>query len=283
MSNLFLPSSMTGYARNRAESQYPECWDGVIGYWDFSVQGAIPLLGQAHDLSGYNNHGTLIADTHSVPGKYGNALDFDGTGDYITIPDSDLFSFGDAATDRPFSIVMWARIEDSDRARLIAKYDVGNSTEEWAFYTDGSDDLNFRVYDADNGVYIGKEYQNIHIKGLLNVWAQYGATYDGSGTTAGIHLYVNAVEVGAAVSAGAYTAMHNLGEPVIIGYRDDSDAYLNGQIDHIIIYNEARATSEIAFLHAHPKALATPRYRTIGKAAAPPAGIPILRRRIEAA
>ncbi|HIJ70661.1 MAG TPA: LamG domain-containing protein [Planctomycetes bacterium] len=52
---------------------------GLAGYW--SADGTKSAI----DLSGNNNHGTLVGDTHCVPGKFGHAWDFDGTGDGIKI------------------------------------------------------------------------------------------------------------------------------------------------------------------------------------------------------
>ncbi|KKL45908.1 hypothetical protein LCGC14_2350920, partial [marine sediment metagenome] len=48
---------------------------GLVGHYQFD--------GNAADSSGNNNHGDLEADTTSIPGKYGNALDFDGTDDSV--------------------------------------------------------------------------------------------------------------------------------------------------------------------------------------------------------
>ncbi|KKL14339.1 hypothetical protein LCGC14_2516680 [marine sediment metagenome] len=64
---------------------------GLVGIWIFNDKPGV--VGRTYDLSGNGNHGTLVADTHSVPGKFGNALDFDGTGDTVQIPNSSSLSF----------------------------------------------------------------------------------------------------------------------------------------------------------------------------------------------
>ena len=52
---------------------------GLVGAWFFLGGSG----NKVYDLSGNGNTGTLVADTHWVPGKFGSALDFDGTGDYV--------------------------------------------------------------------------------------------------------------------------------------------------------------------------------------------------------
>lgn len=54
---------------------------GLIGDWRFDP----PSGAQLTDFSGFGHPGTLIADTSWATGRWGPALDFDGTGDYVDV------------------------------------------------------------------------------------------------------------------------------------------------------------------------------------------------------
>ena len=49
--------------------------DDAAGIWLFDED--------ANDSSGNNNHGTLVGNPQWVDGKFGKALKFNGTGDYV--------------------------------------------------------------------------------------------------------------------------------------------------------------------------------------------------------
>ena len=60
----------------------------LIGWWKFDeASGNI-----AYDSSGYNHHGNLFGGPVYVPGKINSALSFDGTDDYVQLPNLGSFS-----------------------------------------------------------------------------------------------------------------------------------------------------------------------------------------------
>jgi len=72
-------------ARRKDQSRYPEHWDQLVGGWN---PGAGPSGKRLYDLSGCDNHGTLINATPSdwevSQGQY--ALDIEGANKYVSIP-----------------------------------------------------------------------------------------------------------------------------------------------------------------------------------------------------
>jgi len=52
---------------------------GPVGWWKLD-EGSGTI---AHDSSGHGNDGIIRGDTHWVSGRIGNALEFDGSGDYV--------------------------------------------------------------------------------------------------------------------------------------------------------------------------------------------------------
>jgi hypothetical protein len=99
---------------------------GLIGYWSGD--------GNANDLSGNGNNGTLINGTTFVTGKVGQAFSLDGVDDLVEIPDNDLWAFG---TD-DFTIDLWVNFQSSDfgipdlpRAVFLATDEGSGPQDKW--------------------------------------------------------------------------------------------------------------------------------------------------------
>ena len=72
---------------------------GLVGWWPFD--------GNASDMSGNENHGTVNGATLGADrfGQVGMAYDFDGVDDFIVVSDSNKFDF----ENRGFSISSWVK------------------------------------------------------------------------------------------------------------------------------------------------------------------------------
>ena len=67
---------------------------GLVGLWHFDEESGIT----AYDSSGNGNNGDLMGDTSWTSGKFGNALYFDGDGDYVQLPASNTILNTDTFT-----------------------------------------------------------------------------------------------------------------------------------------------------------------------------------------
>jgi hypothetical protein len=79
------------------------------------------------------------------------SMEFDGANDYIDLGDSDDFSFGNGATDSPFSISAWINMDDATRFRIANKFN-SSSNNEYIFTTSASDELGLNLYDESSGI-----------------------------------------------------------------------------------------------------------------------------------
>ncbi len=65
---------------------------GLVGHWTFDGPDVVwgDTSNEIKDVSGKSNHGDAVSLTASsvTPGKLGQGLQFNGTSDYVTIPDS---------------------------------------------------------------------------------------------------------------------------------------------------------------------------------------------------
>jgi len=100
---------------------------------------------------------------------------------------------------------------------VLSKFDTSASQEEWLLELDASDRPRFALYDDSASARIGR----LDATALTeNVWALLTATYDGSGASTGIRLYLDAARADdTSDDSGAYVAMENGTEVVALGYR----------------------------------------------------------------
>ena len=82
--------------------------DDAAGIWLFDED--------ANDSSGNNNHGTLVGNPQWVDGKFGKALKFNGTGDYV---DTEL-NTNDLSS--PITISLWMNAAQIKHSSLVSGY-----------------------------------------------------------------------------------------------------------------------------------------------------------------
>jgi hypothetical protein len=170
------------------------------------------------------------------------SMEFDGANDYIDLGDSDDFSFGNGATDSPFSISAWINMDDATRFRIANKFN-SSSNNEYIFTTSASDELGLNLYDESSGGRIGKKY-NTALTSYQGQWIHVACTYDGTSSSSGIKLYLNGSKVDNINSnSGSYTAMENTIQPLFIGQQ--AGTYANGKIDEVGIFNVELTAQEV--------------------------------------
>ena len=167
-------------------------------------------------------------------------LTFDGT-EYIDCGDSDVLSFGDSINDSPFSISAWINMDNASNFRIVSKYDAPNY--EYQFDVGSSNKLQFYIFDGSN-------YRGVGYDTALNTgeWYHVIATYDGSGSSSGMTLYLNGLAVNdTTFSNGSYTAMHNTSATVKIGRIASS--YADGKISEVAVFDYALSSTQISTLY----------------------------------
>lgn len=82
--------------------------DSMVGWW--------PGDGNANDISGNNNNGTLQGGANYGSGKVANALKVSNVADYVAVPNSSSLNFGTGN----FSIDAWVKTNDTLNALVIA-------------------------------------------------------------------------------------------------------------------------------------------------------------------
>jgi hypothetical protein len=185
--------------------------DGLIGYWSFSESGSTV----AYDHSPYGRDGTLSGGPQYSAGKYGTALNFDGTNDKVTIPAT--ATFGDAT----FSI--WFNS------------DVSSTQSIW----ESTDDF----IDLQTGtairIVVDLTTTNFTIPTVaVGSWHHLAVVKRG----ASFRVFLDGVEsLDGAQTVDADAAFTSIG-----GYNGDIGTnYWNGKLDEARIYNRALTEEEI--------------------------------------
>ena len=217
--------------------------DGLVLNLDAARKDSYNRTGTTwNDISGNGNNGTLTNGPTFDSEDYGSIV-FDGVDDYVNIPNSTQFSFGNGTSDLPFSIFSWINMVTATDFVTISKDSTNN--REWVirfFQT------RFRAYFIDNstGGYIGRFDDTQLASSYVNQWIYFGFTYNGDSTSAGIKLYLNSDRIdNANYQGGTYVAMETLSAPVQIAAQGGFIASSNGKISNTTIYNRALTQEEI--------------------------------------
>jgi hypothetical protein len=184
-----------------------------VAYWKFDETSGTT----AADSWGANT-GTLNGPVW-VAGKYGNALSFDGTNDYVNVAKTDLAV--------PWTAAMWVKRTDStvtsvclmSSSGYMLKLEQYSNTNKVGYTKAGVADYTFN-YSAPVGT-----------------WTHLAFV----GTSSGVSLYVN----GTLQQTLTGVISCPMGR---IGSKSDGTEFLYGTLDEVKIYNRALSTGEIAVL-----------------------------------
>ncbi|MEW6302149.1 MAG: choice-of-anchor D domain-containing protein [Verrucomicrobiota bacterium] len=226
--------------------------DGDENPYNFDIQGASIADLNSNAVSWWkaennandainNNHGTLNGDTTYATGKVGNAFSFDGSGDFISVPDASSLDLSGS-----FTIEGWIQIPD-----YAGHYPIVTKQPNDGGFSNYPGNYEFRVQQTTGLLLLGfsDSSQNnvfslstnalptgtlIHVAGV----------YDSSAQK--LRLYVNGV-LDSDTSTSGMTPQVN-SNPLLIGKRVDG-LYFKGLIDELTIYNTALSQTEIQSIY----------------------------------
>ena len=214
--------------------------------------------GNDSHTGGYNGTvgvGTTFSTVNAVDGLAAQFTVLTTT--RITIPDNNIFSFTTSTgigngVDKPFSIKANIRIINyATNNGIFTKYDGTNTnTSEYMFYVRTNGRLALLMLNRGTGT----NYLLVETIATIALGAvQYVVvTYDGSGTAAGIKLYVNNVlQSTNNASVGTYLSMGNTALTPVIGASALGSIKFVGSIDELYIFNAALTVAQVATLQTN--------------------------------
>lgn len=215
--------------------------DGLVAYWSFNEGSG----GTAYDYSGNSNHGTIYGASWTAAGALGNALEFDGDYDYVTIPNNS----SQQITTNQITVSAWINLYadvGNDQARIICKQETVRNA--WGLEIFGENygsstgnQINFHDTDGSTASYNYLNTTDLNLNQLYHVLVT-----DDAGT---ITMYINGL--GAPSSSSGYGIPSSIDAPIIIGATNTPDRFFfNGVIDEVLIYNRVLSQGEISALYA---------------------------------
>lgn len=191
--------------------------DGLVNYWPMS-EGAGPTI---HDASGNSDNGTTTGTPAWVNGQIGQALQFDGASQYLTVSGAHL------PTDH-ITVAAWVNVASTTSHYNVVSNNWQASSGSWDLFVD-SGHPGFGVYDTSA--------HNATCSESLNAgkWHFLVATYDG--TSAKTYLDGNLC---ATSNAGAISLLN--GTSFKIG---DNASGADHTIDDVKIFNRVLSSDEM--------------------------------------
>jgi PKD repeat protein len=183
---------------------------------------------RVNDVSGRGNHGTISGATWTTSGRYGRALQFDGTNDWVTVNDSASL---DLTTGMTLEAWVYPTATPINWQVIIMKERSGGS----AYYLAANSNTN----QPASAVYIGGERTVMGgSRVAANTWTHLAATYNGQTQ----RLYVNGSQVAQRSQTGQTLVSTNV---LRIGGNSIWGEFFRGRIDEVRIYNRALTATEI--------------------------------------
>jgi len=184
----------------------------------------------------YGGHDGTIHGASHIPGHAGDALRFDGTGDYVEVPDAG------ALRNASLSVAAWFRWNDvgTDSIQFLT----AKGLEFSEIHTGGGAGVNgLRFIPA------GYPESNLDISNALTPgWRHVVMTYNGPGGR--VAAYVDGAFVGERTGITGAPDPASDTSPFRLGMRGDSTYPLNGDLDEVAYYGRALTAAEVAALYA---------------------------------
>ena len=214
-----------------------------------------------NDTSGNANTATMTGSMTSadwVPGKYGSALDFDGTDDALTVATASD-SYVDFNGSEAFSGGAWVYVKtmpgSGNQDGIITKYDETSTLRGYRLILENDDADTTGNFQVD--IYDESADQTITATGANdtvnpNTWYHVAFTFNGgtAGAAGDLKLYTNSVLTGSNSSNASFLGLEDVAVDFNVGDYDATDAVANntaftGVIDDVRVYNYARTQKQI--------------------------------------
>src|SRR3989344_198301 len=212
---------------------------GLVGYWKMD-ESTTPSL----DSSGNSNSGSWNGNVAATTGKFGNGTTYDGTGDYVNVPDADSLDLGQGATKR-WTVATWYRATGAGTSAqmLVAKRSAtGSSVTDYVIYTESNSIVWGTGSAADSCSW------QILSEPSRDVWHHIVGTLEATGNESGR----KSIYIDGALSATCTYAIKaaSTTDPVKLGAADNTaNHFFNGKLDEARIYNRALSPAEVSQLY----------------------------------
>jgi len=204
--------------------------ESLIGLWLFD-EGE----GDTTQDSSTNGNDGEIFECEWAEGKFGSALDFNGTSSYVEVPNSDSLCISNDKV----SITAWAtqRTPGDTWRTIVSKGPMSGTNENWALFTNVQEQYLCPVLSMARG----ERWWATSGNGSLEAdekWHHLAMTYDGSK----VNIYIDGELKESVDNDGDLVPNENT---LRIGWRQDSPHVWNGLLDEVGVHNSALSQQEV--------------------------------------
>ncbi len=204
---------------------------GPVAHWKLDDKSGT----SATDTSGNGNTGTLTNSPAWTAGKYGSAVRFDGSDDYITAADSSSLD-----VTRSASWAFWfnlASLPSGADGKFIDKWIGTGNQRSYQIYPTTTNKISVDI--SSDGTSGAAVTLNSSDTISANTWTHASVTYDG----ATVRMYINGnLQSSTAAISGIFNSTANMS---IGGDNLGSTNFANGRMDDVRIYNYALSSKQI--------------------------------------
>ncbi len=207
--------------------------EALVSWWKFNENS-----GSTVNDSKSNNNGT-VHGAQWTSGVEGYALSFDGTNDYVIVPNADNFN-----VTKKITIMAWAKTEENKTAKIAEK----GGWDGHAILQDHWNGWGCQIRTADNKSHSIKWDNGIPVFGE---WYHIAMTYNGNK----LKLYVNGQLVKSKNVSGDLNVNNR---DFAIGSNNGSQKFFHGSIDDVRFFNDALRKHKFRLFSKTKTIVATP-------------------------
>ena len=204
--------------------------EGVVAHYGLDERSGT----ETREAASTRPAGRLVGTAQWVPGRYGAALDFDGKSHV------DLGAAVDFDRSDPFSFGAWVKPRGNEGMSVLSRMEDQPALRGWDLYLGEGKVFVHLIHQWEQNAL------RVNTKTALEPdrWSHVFATYDGSGKSKGVRVYVNGRPVDTESTHDTLTGSIRTEAPLRIGVRS-STAPFKGVVDEVRIYARALEPTEV--------------------------------------
>ena len=207
---------------------------GLIGHYSFDTV----KLKRVNNLAGTNHPAMLTEAPRIVPGRFGQALQFDGE-DSVKIE-----KFADFKRTDPFSFSLWLNIAEELPEIVVLHHQQAGSDAGYQGYQlvleDGYASFALVHFWPGNALKVRTQE-----KLKLNAWTHVGITYDGSSRATGLKVFLNGQPAATEVEKDQLFKDFANGQPLTLAARFRGRGFKDGMIDELKVFDRCLTALEM--------------------------------------